>query len=60
MLCPNALTGNDRIELLRLNKCDSYILLPLNTATATLGGRCAKELSFMASMPRKLGGDYWP
>ena len=55
MMRPNALKGNDRIELMRLNKSYfHYFLLPLSTATATFGGRCARELLSMASMPSKI------
>ena len=52
MMRPNALKGNDRIGLMKLYKYDfSFLLIasnpedfPLSMATATFGGRCAREL----------------
>ena len=50
MMRPNALEGNDRIGLMKLNKSNFSSLLiasedfPLSTAAVTFGGRCAREL----------------
>ena len=47
---PNPMKGNDRIKLIRLNKCgfslrlitSHYVLLPPSSLTATFGDRCAR------------------